>query len=78
MTERISRPDDDGHGDAATRKVIQIACSECVDDVENNPVNSTVIALCDDGTIWHYRLPTAASGVINARWIELPRVPGSV
>jgi hypothetical protein len=50
------------------RKVIQIACSESSD-------GPTIVALCDDGTIWRHDITIGQKSAVV--WRRLQAVPGA-
>ena len=51
------------------RRIIQIACSECV---TRGDIIETLYALCDDGTVWVHQLPQAPG---FPYWEEITPVP---
>jgi hypothetical protein len=50
-----------------TRRVVQIAASE------SSKTHMTVVALCDDGSIWQITPDTES--ILGPSWKKLPEIP---
>lgn len=55
------------------RKAIQISnCAVALDDSLGPPVSYSLVALCDDGSIWEL---TSDEDNPEGAWIRLPEIP---
>lgn len=54
------------------RKIIQIATSNAIS--ENNKIE-TIIALCDDGTLWQRSIEIDEVRVFGGEWFQIENIP---
>lgn len=54
------------------RKIIQIATSNAMS--ENNKIE-TIIALCDDGTLWQRSIEIDEVSVFGGEWFQIENIP---
>ena len=54
------------------RKIIQIATSNAMS--ENNKIE-TIIALCDDGTLWQRSIEIDEVRVFGGEWFQIENIP---
>lgn len=60
------------------RKIIQIAVAECMaydNDCGDLKQSETIVALCNDGTLWRRWLSTAGANRNEPKWVKIENVP---
>lgn len=60
------------------RKIIQIAVAECMaydNDCGDLEQSETIVALCNDGTLWSRWLNTTGANRNEPKWVKIENVP---
>ena len=60
------------------RKIIQIAVAECMaydNDCSDLEQSETIVALCNDGTLWRRWLSSAGANRNEPKWVKIENVP---
>ena len=60
------------------RKIIQIAVAECMaydNDCGDLEQSETIVALCNDGTLWSRWLNVVGSHRNEPKWVKIENVP---
>ena len=60
------------------RKIIQIAMSESMaydKDWDDLQLSETIVALCNDGTLWSRWLNTVGTNRNEPKWVKIENVP---
>jgi hypothetical protein len=60
------------------RKIIQIAVAECMaydNDCGDLEQSETIVALCNDGTLWRRWLNSVGTNRNEPKWVKIENVP---
>ncbi|WP_253181220.1 hypothetical protein [Haemophilus quentini] len=60
------------------RKIVQIAVAECMaydNDCGDLEQSETIVALCNDGTLWRRWLNTTGANRNEPKWVKIENVP---
>ncbi len=60
------------------RKIVQIAVAECMaydNDRDDLETSETIVALCNDGTLWSRWLNVVGSHRNEPKWVKIENVP---
>lgn len=60
------------------RKIIQIAVSESMaydKDCDDLQLSETIVALCNDGTLWRRWLNTTGANRNGTKWVMIENIP---
>ena len=60
------------------RKIIQIAVAECMaydNDCGDLEQSETIVALCNDGTLWRRWLNTTGANRNEPKWVKIENIP---